>query len=370
MNDFNSLSNKKPKKLMKVFMLIKWLHNSGAPKMFMWLANALAKQGHEVRVCTYQNQYEGNLSPNVEHVDFTNEHRGFFGRIARIRKEIKVFQADVSISFLLDANVYSVLACYGLKTKSVICERNDPFKPKYYKLKFWKPWFRLADGAVFQLPKVATYYNNIKSRTAIIPNPVDRTELEVKKSFTARDDEIVTVGRIDIFQKRHDVLVEAFAEFRETHPTYRLTIYGGGEDKDVRQLKSMIKQLGVEDAVCLAGAVANSTERILNAKMFVLSSDFEGIPNALIEAMSVGLPCISTDCRPGGARLLIENGKNGLVVAPGNASALTEKMLYLAENPDAADSMGREAREISEKFAPEKIIKQWEDYLTALVIPL
>ena len=348
---------------MKIFMLIKWLHNSGAPKMFMWLANALAKQEHEVMVCTYQNQYEGNLSPSIKHIDFTNEQFGFCGKIKRIRQIIKDFDADISISFLLDANIYNTFACCGLKTKSVICERNDPFKPHYYKLKFWKPWFRLADGAVFQLPKVAEYYNNIKGETAIIPNPVSKTRFHVTKPFQSRKNEIVTVGRLDIFQKRHDVLIRAFELFHQRHKDFKLVIYGGAEHDDQQRLEELIISLGLNNCVVLAGAVNNPTEKIMDSKIFVLSSDFEGIPNSLIEAMSVGLPCISTDCRPGGARLLINDGVNGMVVPAGDSFALAEKMAYLADNPDIADKLGKEAKKIQEVFSEDIILNIWEEYL-------
>lgn len=355
------------KEKQKVFLLIRYLQRSGAPKILLWLAENLAMRGYDVTLYCFSNIVEVDVPKSVRFIHDDLSRCGIFSKVNHLRKHLKEVDADIAISFLLDANVYNIFACLGIKTKSVVCERNDPFKPHYYKLKFWKPWFRLTDGAVFQLPKVAEYYNNIKGKTAVIPNPVGKADFEVKKSFMKRDDEIVTVGRIDYFQKRHDVLIEAFAKFLDKHPSYHLTIYGGGEDNDVRQIKDLIGRLGISKSISLAGAVTNPTEKILNAKMFVLSSDFEGIPNALIEAMSVGLPCISTDCRPGGARLLIEDGKNGLVVPAGDDDALYEKMNYLAGNPDVADQMGNEARNIAVRFSCSEIIKKWDNYLKSLL---
>ena len=348
-------------------MLIKWLHNSGAPKMFMWLANSLAERGHEVLICTYQNQYEGTLSPLVKHLDFTNEKRGFFGRIKRIRRIVREYDADVSISFLLDANVYNMFACYGLKTKSIVCERNDPFKPHYWKLKFWKPWFRLADGAVFQLPKVAEYYSCIKGETAVIPNPIIKKEMTDCMPFAIRGNRIVTHGRLDIEQKRQDILIMAFALLHEEYPDYTLSIYGGGEKRNRKKLETLISMLQLADVVRLEGETLKPEEVIKDAKIWVMTSDFEGIPNALIEAMSVGLPCVATDCSPGGARLLIDDGKNGFVVPRGNHRAVYGKMKYLIEHADEAERMGKEASHIAERFAPEDIIKQWESYCKRLV---
>lgn len=354
---------------MRFFMLIKWLHNSGAPKMFMWLANALAKQGHEVMVCTYQNQYAGNLSPSIKHIDFTNEQQGFYGKIKRIRQIIRDFDADVSISFLLDANVYNTFACYGLRTKSVICERNDPFKPHYYKLKFWKPWFRFADGAVFQLPKVAEYYSNIKKNTAIIPNPIIDKDNIVCNPIDLRRKRVVTHGRLDNEQKRHDVLINAFAMLHRDFPEYTLSIYGKDDDeskKNETALKTQITESELEDCAILEGETMTPKESIKDSMLWVMTSDFEGIPNSLIEAMSMGLPCISTDCSPGGARFLIQNGVNGYLVKRGDAFALYEKMRFLIQNPQEAIRIGEEAMNIKHVYNEEHIINMWIKYLKEL----
>lgn len=353
---------------MKIFMLIKWLHYSGAPKMFAWVANSLADKGHDVTVFTFMECEKGvALSPNIRHIHKNLENVGLIGKIRNIRAAIKEIDPDVSISFLLDANVYNMFACYGLRTKSVVCERNDPFKPGYYKLKFWKPWFRLADGAVYQLPKVAKYYSNIKGKTAVIPNPVLCKSDIVVRPFAERKKEIVTLGRIDLFQKRHDVLVKAFAIFHKSHPDYTLVIYGDGDKKDTDALKALIEELGVSHAVNLAGVTHNPQESIKDSALFALSSDFEGIPNALIEAMSIGLPCISTDCRPGGAAFLIENGVNGYVVPAGDTEQFAERMSAMVTDPGLMDVMSKESLKISERLSEGRIADMWNEYVESLV---
>ncbi len=155
---------------MKIFMLISFLDYSGAPTMFLWVAEELRKKGNDVVICTYNNiRYDVQLADGIKWIDFTPENKGFVGKITKIRQLIKKYKADVSISFQLDANVYNILACSGLKTKSVVCERNDPYKPGYWKLKLFKPLFRFANGAVFQLPKAREYYSNVKVPTVITP---------------------------------------------------------------------------------------------------------------------------------------------------------------------------------------------------------
>lgn len=346
-------------------MVIKKLRYSGAYKMFIWLAEALSERGHDITVCTYMRNEVHSLQPGIKWVHTDLEGRNILLQLNYVRRELKKANADLSISFLLDANILNILACMGLKTKSVVCERNDPFKPHYTKLKIAKPLFKQADGAVFQLPKVAEYYDNIKGHTAVIPNPVlCKTNVSIKR-YKERDNIIVTLGRLDIFQKRHDILIKAFSLFHFRHPEFKLLIYGDGSDE--KQIRTLISKLGLEDKVLLKGVTSTPLEVIAKAKIFVLSSDFEGIPNALIEAMSIGLPCISTDCRPGGAKILIQEGKNGYIVNAGDYEALAEKMCFLVENPNAAEAVGAEAVKIKDTFSESNIITKWIDYLQPFV---
>lgn len=349
---------------MKVLMIIRKLRYSGAYKMFMWIAKALADSGLDVTVCTWANNDVKTLQDNIKWIKLDMDGKGFFAVSRAIRKIVKEVNADVSISFLLDGNVYNTIGCMGRRTKSVICERNDPFKPRYYKLKFWKPLFRFADGAVFQLPKVAEYYNNIKAPTAVIPNPVLCNFDEEIVSFERRPNMINVLGRLDVFQKRHDVMIEAFAEFVKDYTDFSLVFYGDGPDKE--QMQQKVKDLHIEDKVRFAGITNTPLDVMRASKMYILTSDFEGIPNSLIEAMSLGLPCISTDCRPGGAKLLIEDGVNGFVVPPGDAHAIATKMKWYMSSPLMADKIGTEAKKISERFSEEKIMDLWEKYLREL----
>lgn len=125
----------------------------------------------------------------------------------------------------------------------------------------------------------------------------------------------------------------------------------------------LTKNLGISDKVEFKGKVNNPAQYIATSKCFVMSSDFEGISNALLEAMSIGLPVITTDTSPGGARFLIENGVNGFIVNRGDASMLAEKLIYLFQNPLVADSIGNKARGVLKRFKPNLIKEKWNDYL-------
>ena len=350
-------------------MLIRFLDYSGAPKMFMWVADKMRYLGHEVVICTYQNTKQGiQLSDGIKWIDLSDKNIGCLGIIRKVRSIIKQYNPDVSISFLLDANVYNILACIGLKTKSVICERNDPYKPGYYKLKIVKPLFRMADGAVFQLPQAREYYDNIKVPTTIIPNPiVSQTKIRCD-SYKNRKKIIVTHGRLDIFQKRLDILIDAFDLLIKKFPNYQLHIYGSQRTgtNDEERLKTQIHELGLDDKVLLMGVSKKPQEDIKNAMVWVSTSDFEGISNALIDAMTIGIPCVATDCSPGGAAFLIKDKENGLLVKKGDAIAVYNGIKYMIEHPQEADEMGQKALGITQKLDGVMISNLWEKYLMSL----
>lgn len=349
---------------MKIVLLIKRLNYSGAPKILIWLANTLFKAGHNVSIITFLPQKESISLPEEyqwKQIDISTQN--ILARIYSIRKEIKNHHADVCISFLLDANVYNIFACLGIPTKSIVCERNDPFKPRYYALKFWKPFFRFADGAVYQLPKVAEYYK-LKSKTKVIPNPVlVKTSVKIQP-FNERAKEVVTLGRIDLMQKRQDILIKAFKLFHSTHPDYTLKIYGDGEENDLANIKSLIQELCLKDCVHLAGVTRSPLETIAKSRIFALTSDFEGMPNALIEAMSLGMPCVSTDCRPGGAALLIKHRENGLLSPMGDIESIAENLSYIADNAEFAGKIGNNAKNIAIQFSEKNIGEEWNSFLS------
>lgn len=333
--------------------------------MFTWVANVLAERGYDVTVFTYGDDKENGLSDKVHFIHQDLRDVGFLNKIKTIRSVIKHILPDVSISFLLDSNIFNTIACLGLKTKSVICERNDPYKPHYYKLQIVKPLFRLSDGGVFQLKKVRDYYSCIKNNCIVIPNPVMPLSEVLVPPFQQRKNLVVSVGRLDVYQKRQDVLIKAFAKFHGQFENYHLEIYGDGPDRTL--LEEIVKQEKVERYVAFKGVTDKPLEVISCSKFYVLSSDFEGIPNSLIEAMSIGIPCISTDCRPGGAALLINHQINGLLVKCNNVDDLCNAMCYLASHPLESDEMGNNAKDITKLYSEEIISQMWSNYLNSLI---
>ncbi|MBP3392997.1 MAG: glycosyltransferase, partial [Lentisphaeria bacterium] len=171
---------------------------------------------------------------------------------------------------------------------------------------------------------------------------------------------VVSAGRLDD-QKNFPLLIRAFAEFHKNHPDYSLIIYGEGHRRP--ELEQLAGQCLHEGSWSLPGKVDDLPFRISRCEIFALSSDYEGVPNVLIEAMAVGTPAVSTDCAPGGAASLIRNGENGLLVPTGNVRALAEGLSYLADHPAEASAMAAAALTVRTTLDAEKVTADWFSYL-------
>lgn len=160
-------------------------------------------------------------------------------------------------------------------------------------------------------------------------------------------------------------MISAFSIYAQKNKTVKLELYGDGEDMEA--IKRQIEALNMQERIVVKGSVSNPMQYVSTSKCYILSSDFEGIPNSLLEAMSVGVPVISTDTSPGGARFLISNNQNGLLVKCGDINMLADKMDYLFNNPQKADDMGKNAKQVLERFKEDNIAKMWDSYLNTFM---
>jgi glycosyltransferase involved in cell wall biosynthesis len=187
-------------------------------------------------------------------------------------------------------------------------------------------------------------------------NQVNESFFDVLHSGERRD--IVTVGKLRA-QKNQALLIRAFSRIAGEIGD-NLLLYGAGELEN--ELRGLIESLHLAERVKLMGLSTDVANDIKDAKCFVMSSDYEGLPNALLEAMALGLPCVSTDCEGGGPAMMIKNGVNGLLVPMRDEKALADAMLYMLRNPEEAERMGRAARKTAEGFRPDAIFARWKQY--------
>ena len=284
-----------------------------------------------------------------------------------LRNKLRAEPQTSVIAFLQPAIPIAMLAARGLPNRVVFSERCDPERlmKKRYGRKFIEKYYRRADAAVFQTAFAKNGYPPaIAQKGAVIPNPI-KSGLPAPYSGE-RTKRVVTFCRIS-YQKNLPLLAEAFALFRERHPDYTLAVYGDAVNEDDRQaelqVRERIAQLGLADTVSLLPFSKNVHEEILRDAMYVNSSDYEGLSNAMIEAMAIGLPTVCTDCPVGGARSVISDGENGLLVPVGDPEALCRAMTRLADEPALAEKLSENAVKLRRELAVERIAQKWMELL-------
>ena len=285
-----------------------------------------------------------------------------FRRIRKLRKIIKKDGIDVVVSFMGPPNIRLLSAGIGLKCRKIVSVRNDPnieYGASKTKRFLTNLIFRLSDGCVFQTNDAKRYFcKTVQKRSKVILNPVDPAFYKVERKKERKN--IVTVGRL-FDQKNHLMLIDAFNMVKDNFPDNDLMIYGEGPLR--KTLEDHISGLGLSERVFLPGQVSNVTGILSGAAVFVLSSKYEGLPNALMEAMAVGLPVISTDCPCGGPRSLIDDRDDGLLVGCDDTAGMAEALSKVLSDGALSEKLGDGARKKALSFAPDVIYNEWEEFL-------
>lgn len=278
------------------------------------------------------------------------------------RNYVRHDRPTVVLSFLAPFNVLISFALLGIKTKLVVAERNDPrfVCNGFIQRNIRKFAYQMADGILEQTENNKLYFKgSLGRKTTVIPNPVLMPLDYVGKALSVDKKKLfVSVIRLTP-QKNIELLLTAFKEFRKRHCGYSLAIYGEGPSR--KAIEGRVRELGLSDSVFLPGAVKGVWDMIVGAEGFILPSLFEGMPNALMEAMCLGLPCIST--KVSGAVDYIVDGENGLLISHNDSQAMAEAMDKIASDKQFADGLGRKASGLYERLRLETVKVQWLDYL-------
>lgn len=360
--------------MQKIAFHLNSLQQGGAERVVSNLANRFAKEGYEVVIATeWYGTDEFALDQKVRrvHVGLTKEDENrsriskMLRRIWYLRRFMKKEKPDVIVAFTRGV-LYRVLAAgIGTGIPVVISVRTDPvghYDKKADKLRI-PLLFPHAAGCVFQTEGAKAFFAPyLQENSRIILNPLNPKYVGVPEP-AVRTKDVVQSGRLVDF-KNQPMLIRAFLKVHEKHPDYTLKIYGPDSKDGTKEiLESIIHENHAEDFVKLMGGSNTLEKDLADAALYAFSSDWEGLPNALMEAMALGLPVVSTDCPCGGPKTLIEDGVNGLLVPIMDEKAMTDGILRLIEDRELAERLGREARKISERANEDAVFEQWQTYL-------
>jgi glycosyltransferase involved in cell wall biosynthesis len=353
-------------------LVISDLGSGGAQRVLLHLVESWHKAGRRITVITLAGPEHDffRLPHGVRRIvaggvaHSRNVLVGFLtniGRVRQLRRALREAAAPVVIAFVAQASVLTVLASIGLDLRVVAAERNDPRRQNLGPI-----WNRLREFAYWRADLVTANSRGVLqaladvvpfNRLAYLPNPLPDPPSCAPAPLTAPT--ILSVGRLH-HQKAYDVLLRAFGKFSANQPDWRLAIVGEGPEE--QQLRELAHGLRIANKVDWLGRRHSAYPFLRACRIFVLASRHEGMPNALLEAMSCALPCVVSDGSPGPLEL-VQDGVNGLVVPVEEVEALAEAMRRLAVDRQFADALGQRGRDAVKEHELTRALKTWERVL-------
>lgn len=394
----------------EIVFLIKQMSGGGAERVISILSRAFGKKGYTVKlILTHQKREDAKtseLSESVSVVFLEEETEGkkssqkasfimfearLRGKISRLvndkpseislikkylaRNYIKVSWLNqyfrnhknvIAIAFLYDS-IFLTLLAKSKNTRVIISERGDPQQSVASKttMAFLHEMFPKADKMVFQSPDVCKWYQDkMNVNGKVIFNPI---KSDLPERFVGeRQKKIVNFCRISE-QKNLELLINAYAKVNQDYPEYELFIYGdavgNGAEGYLDKVEQLIRSRELIESVHMLNERRDIHEVIKEYKMFVSSSDFEGMSNSMLEAMAIGLPVVCTDCPAGGARAVIRDHENGILVPVRDEEKLYLAMKEVIEDSELAERLSQNATKIRKEQSVEKIIEQWMEII-------
>lgn len=347
------------------------LSRGGAEHVMVNLACFFKSQGFKVYLVTKTiDEPEYSVPDGVTRIiaDIKDEEitssriRNLHNRIDKLRRIWIEIKPDIILSFIRKNNLMAIASSKGLGIPVVVGIRSNPareLKGRGFKqLSFMM--FKRAAGIVVQTTEGKRFFPaGLQKKVVVMPNSINEEFIDVTHD-SFRKKEIVLVGRIDT-NKNQRMVLEVFDSIKSQYTDWSLHLYGDGE------LSDELRKKYEHERIVFHGSVDNVKDCIKDSSIFVLSSRQEGMPNALIEAMSLGLACISTDCPCGGPADLIENGKNGLLIPVDGAEELKAQIIRLMDDDKERERLGNEAEKISEILNPKVVNKAWMEYLESFM---
>ncbi len=355
----------------RLTLVISSLMGGGAERVLSILANGWVSRGTEVTLATLDDRAPFYaLNPRIARRPLgvagisANSLAAIWNNLRRVgalRRAIRQSRPDAVVSFGDATNVLTLLSTRGLLIPIVVSERSDPaFCPIGNVFGILRRWlYPLADAVVVQSEEARSFFSTaIQARTDVIPNPVlpaGALRKENAKGDYSRKT-VIALGRLSK-EKGFDLLIDAFARIAPERPEWSLEIWGEGPDRPL--LERMVAERRLAERIRLPGQTPSPQEKLLRADLFVLSSRFEGFPNALCEAMACALPVLSVDC-PSGPRQIVRDGVDGVLVPPDDRAALAHGMRRLMDDPELRRRLASRAPEVADRFGLDRVLDLWD----------
>lgn len=361
---------------MRIVVVISSLRAGGAERTVAILAQGWVERGNEVTLITFADTatdfYSLGTGVARRTLDWKTNVTSRLGKIfgltsllRKIRSAVWDSRPDVVVSFIDHTNILCLLALRGLRLPTLVCERIDPSR---YRLDHWWEWLRRktypwAARVVVQTERVRTWCQQEipGSNLVVVPNSVQL--LEPINQFEERSLNVICLGRLEP-QKRFDRALHVFSQAvrrdSERFRQWKLEFLGDGSLFD--ELRQSAVELGIADRVVFHGRVTNPGHHLQRGSIFLLTSDFEGFPNALLEAMACGMAAISMDCCSG-PREVIRHNEDGILVPDGDLTAMENSLAELMDDPGRRRRLGERAKEVCQRFSVDSVLETWEGIL-------
>jgi glycosyltransferase involved in cell wall biosynthesis len=371
---------------MKLAFVIYSLAAGGAERVMSSMANYWSRKGLEVSLITLHSA-DSDIYPLDQMVhrvaldvckDSNNPIEATVNNLRRVgylRKTLQTIHPEVVICFMEATNILTILATRCLGMKVIVMERTSPeiHQVGWFWSTLRRITYRFADRVGVQTERSRPWAEGLTDQASVfvLPNAiyvdpstgVGEVDLRALVGLPDRAQILVSMGRLAP-EKGFDLLIHAFAHLAASHPDFHLVILGEGADRN--SLEQIRESSGLTGRVHFPGQVSNPTAYLQQCDLFVMSSRYEGFPNALCEAMASGLPVISFDC-PTGPGEIIRNEVDGILVPAGDLQGLTDTMQRLMSDAAARRVLGARGPEILERFSEDRIMGKWDRILAELV---
>lgn len=351
---------------MKIDFYISSLSGGGAEKVLVTLAEEFAKKNNETSIYSLECRpqfYSVSSNVTVEKISSDGRPKGIVKEFCSIRKRLIKRNADVAVSFLSRCNLLVLASSLFRKQKIIVCDRNNPMKEHSIRVFHLScQLYRLASAIIVQTQQIKEFYPSyLQDKIFVLENPLDVEKLmgECNGEEIIPQNTIISIGRLEP-QKDFVTLIKAFSQIADKFDDWQLRIFGKGEQRD--ELQKLIDDFKLSDRVHLCGRTETPFLELCKSKVFVLSSNYEGFPNALCEGMLAGLSCVSSDC-VSGPKELINDGENGFLFPVGDADILAEKLELLLSSQELRNNLGANAKNSVKRLELSTICDKWYEIL-------